>query len=163
MRALPRFSRALVPASLILLLAACAHQARVSQSQPRPEPGPAQPVRIEQLPPSDKDLIHALIRSAEVPLTVDPSCRFVGTERSDGTIGRYLSGFLAAMGEPDHNNSIQTSLIEGPEGVASAFWTARVMLGQNAGELVWQWGVEFHVSKRDGTVDAASFRCLGAG
>jgi hypothetical protein len=162
-RALPRFSRALVPASLILLLTACAHQARVSQSEPRPEPGPAQQVRIEHLPPTDKDLIHALIRSAEVPLTVDASCRFAGTERADRTIGRYISGFLAALDDPGTNNSIQTSLVDGPGGGDSSVWIARVMVGQNAGELVWQWGVEFHVSKRDGRVDAASFRCLGAG
>lgn len=127
------------------------------------DPAPAHPVRIEHLPPSDKDLIHALIRSAEVPLTVDPSCRFAGTERSDSTIGRYISGFLAALDDPSNSNSILTSLVDGPGGGASPLWTARVMIGQNAGELVWQWGVEFSVSKRDGTVDAASFRCLGAG
>lgn len=163
MRALSRSRRALAHASLILLLSACAHEARFSPVKSNADPGPVQPVRIEHLPPTGKDLIHALIRSAEVPLSVDPSCRFAGTERSDSTIGRYISGFLAALDDPGNNNSIQTSLLEGPEGVDSDSWLARIMLGQNAEELVWQWGVEFRVSKRDGTVDAASFRCLGAG
>lgn len=147
-----------------LVLAGCAQRDRVSHLEPvsdRADRG--QVVRIEQLPPSDKDLIHALIRSAEVPLSVDASCRFAGTERTDRTIGRYISGFLAALDDPGTNNSVQTSLVDGPGGGDSPVWIARVMLGQNAGELVWQWGVEFHVSKRDGTVDAASFRCLGAG
>lgn len=119
---------------------------------------PAAAVRVQHLPPTSKDIIDALLASSQVPLTIDPSCQSVGTEPSDKTIGRYLSGFLAELANPEAKNAIETS-IEG----RGAVWVCRVMIRHAQGEDIWRWGVQFSVRRQDGQVMPDSFRCLGAG
>jgi hypothetical protein len=115
-------------------------------------------VKIAHLPPTPKDVIDALLVSSQVPLSVDPSCASAGTEPQDLTIGRYLSGFLAELSNPEAKNAIETSTEEqGP------VWVCRVMIRHAQGEDIWRWGVQFSVRKSDGVVLPESFRCLGAG
>ena len=111
-----------------------------------------------RLPPTPKDVIDALLASSDVPLSVDPSCGTAGTEPGDKTIGRYVSGFLAELSNPEARNAIETSM-EPQSGV----WLCRVMIRHAQGEDIWRWGVQFSVRQKDGVVDRASFRCLGAG
>ena len=115
-------------------------------------------VKVQHLPPTPKDVIDALFASSQTPLTVDPSCQSVGTEPSDKTIGRYLSGFLAELSDPEAKNAIETS-VEAQGGV----WICRVLIRHAQGEDVWRWGVQFSVRRQDGLVLPDSFRCLGAG
>jgi hypothetical protein len=125
--------------------------------------GKTQPVFIEPLPPSSKDAVHALIKSADVPLSVHQSCSGVGTDLSDKSIGEYISGFLVELDDRQAENTIETTIQERRPGEDGDGWTVRVMIGQVKGEVVWRWGVEYRVHKEDGLVVPASFRCLGAG
>ncbi len=106
---------------------------------------------MQHRPPTSKDVLEALMASAQVPLT-DSSCR------DAGTVGRYLSGYLAELSNPDAKNAIETTIES-----RSPIWLCRVMIRHAQGEDIWRWGLAFTISQTDGTVDPTSFRCLGAG
>lgn len=116
------------------------------------------PFRVRHTPPAAKDIIEAVLASGHVQLT-DASCKNAGTDRSDATVSAYLSGFLAEMSQPSGGNHIATEQVS----ASGEAWTVRLMLRHAEGEDVWSWGIEFAIRKRDGSVDAASFRCIGAG
>lgn len=113
--------------------------------------------------PSAKQLISTLIRNSGIPLSVSATCVNAGTSRDDTTIGDYISGFLAELGDADAKNTITASVSDDPQNGESSTWIARVMIAQSHGEVVWRWGVEFAVRKHDLTADPDSFRCIGAG
>lgn len=123
----------------------------------------ALPPRAADAAPTPKDILYGLMRSAQVPLTVDPSCHGVGTEADDLTIGAYLSGFLAELSDPDFRNAIETDIEDavGPTGVP--VWRATVLIGQAYGEVVWRWGVSFAIDRHHRSIIPESFRCIGAG
>jgi len=119
-------------------------------------------IRIATLPPTPKSVINALLLSASVPLTVDKSCHQVGTDVSDATLGEYLSGFLAELGDPDSRNYLQVEIVPAEPEETAQGWNARVMIGQSYEEVIWRWGVEFRINGQ-GIVEPSSYRCLGAG
>lgn len=156
----PRQSRILYLAAA-LWLAGCSPRgnsnAAVSGGPDRAE------VRVAHLPPKPKDVIEALLRSSEVSLSVDPSCNAVGTEPTDRTIGRYLSGFLAEQSEPKGKNWIETSIQPDKSAAGEVIWRCRVTIRHEDGDDRWGWGVQFDVRQMNGVTIKDSFRCLGAG
>ena len=108
-------------------------------------------VRVAHVPPEPKDIVDALLASSGTPLSVSPTCSGVGTEQADKTMGRYLSGFLAELSNPDAKNSIVTERDD-----RSPLWICRVFVRHAQGDDVWSWGVQFHISMTDGAVDPAS-------
>lgn len=147
--------RALLCAALILGLGAC---------RPADAPTPAEvELRVSNLPPKPKDVLEALLRSSEISLAVDPSCNGVGTEASDQTIGRYLSGFLAEQNAPQGQNWIETTIEPGMDAAGVEIWLCAVVIRRLDGEDRWGWGVQFAVRQKDGIVLPDSFRCTGGG
>jgi hypothetical protein len=122
-----------------------------------PSKAPSVIIRAKNLPPSPKDVIAAAFESATVPLTAHESCRNVGTEPTDSTLGHYLSGFAAELDPENGKNGLVTSVQETPRG-----WVCRLMIQRRAEEEVWSWGVEFEFGK-DGILKPDSYRCIGAG
>jgi hypothetical protein len=120
-------------------------------------------VRIAHLPPRPKDVLEALLRSSEVSLSVDRSCNSVGTEATDQTIGRYVSGFLAEQSEPRGKNWIETGIEPDKSATGDAIWRCRITIRHEDGDDRWGWGVQFDVRQSDGVVIKDSYRCLGAG
>lgn len=118
-------------------------------------------VRVAHLPPTPKDVIEAVLASAQVPLS-DPSCKGFGTEPTDATIGRYLAGYLAELSNREARNAITTSVEPGTEG-GRPVYRSRFMVRHADGNDIWSWGVEFAVEQTSGLVVPGSFRCLGAG
>lgn len=114
-------------------------------------------IRAKARPPSPKDVINAAFESAAVPLAAHDSCRNVGTEPTDSTLGHYLSGFAAELDPDDGKNGLVTSVEETASG-----WVCRLMIQRRAGEEVWSWGIEFEFGK-DGILKPDSYRCVGAG
>jgi len=51
-----------------------------------------------------------------VPLSIHASCRSVGTDTTDATLGRYLSGFIAELDPESGKNGLVTSVREAPKG-----------------------------------------------
>jgi hypothetical protein len=139
-----------------LFLSACA-------GTPAPAPDSTLPFKVQHLPPTPKDAIDALLASSQVPLSVDATCQGVGTEQSDQTIGRYLSGFLAELSDPQASNALETSIESQKLPSGEPVWVCKVMVRHALGEDVWRWGVEFSVQQKDGLVRSDSFRCLGGG
>ena len=124
---------------------------------------PPPPVRIAHRPPAPKDVIDAAIASGDVPLSVSSTCRNVGTEPSDATIGRYLAGFLAEMSSPDKKNWIETSIEPGTSDAGEPGSICTLTLRHEDGDDRWGWGLRFFVRSSDGLVLAHSFKCVGAG
>ena len=129
-----------------------------SRSVSASPPAAAAPlIRSKATPPSAKDVIDATFQSASVPLTIHQTCKNVGTEKTDETIGRFLAGFIAELNPEQGKNGIVTSVVESADG-----WVCRLMVQHRAGEDVWSWGLEFEFGK-DGVLKPASYRCIGAG
>ena len=122
-----------------------------------------QQVRVAHQPPTAKDVIDAAIASAGVKLSVSPTCKNVGTEPSDATIGRYLAGFMAELSSPEKKNWIETTVESGTSAAGEPVSICTLTLRHLDGDDRWGWGVQFHVRKSDGLVLAHSFTCTGAG
>jgi hypothetical protein len=120
-------------------------------------------VRVAHRPPTPKDVIDAAIASSTVPLSVSPTCANAGTEPSDRTIGRYLSGFLAELSSPAKKNWVETKVSAGRSPAGEDVSICSLMLRHEDGDDRWGWGVQFQVRASDGVVLADSFTCLGAG
>ena len=118
-------------------------------------------VRVRHVPPTRKDLIEAVLASAQLPLSVSQTCTNVGTEASDSTLGRYLAGFLSELSLPTDRNWIETT-VDSTHSTDSVS-TARVTIRHRAGNDEWGWGVQFAIRLRDSLVLANSFQCTGAG
>ena len=120
-------------------------------------------VHISHQPPTPKDVIDAVIASGSVPLKTSPTCANVGTEPTDATIGRYLSGFLAELSDPGKKNWIETRIEPGRGTTGEAVSVCTLTLRHEDGDDRWGWGVRFQVRSRDGLVLNNSFTCVGAG
>jgi len=135
-------------------------RASTEPARPRAKPaslGTSSVIRTAHVPPSSKDVVLAALQSASVPLAVHESCRNVGTQPTDSTLGQYLAGFVAALNPDSGTNGVVTSTRETADG-----WLCRVMIQRRAGEEVWSWGLEFEVDK-SGLLKPESYRCIGAG
>ena len=115
---------------------------------------------VRHKPPERKDVIEAVLASHAVPLSAHSSCKNVGTDADDKTIGAYLSGFLSELEKPEDRNSITTRITEAD---AKAVWRCELMIRHAAGDDEWGWGVRFDIRQSDGKVIPESFVCLGAG
>jgi hypothetical protein len=115
---------------------------------------------VKHRPPERKDIIEAVLASYALPLTVHPSCKDVGTDADDKSIGAYLSGFLAELEKPEDRNWIATRITEAD---SKTVWRCELILRHAAGDDEWGWGVRFDIRKSDGRVVPESFVCLGAG
>lgn len=119
-------------------------------------------IKFKKIPPGPKDVLDALLSSADVSLSASSSCSGSGTEADDRTIGRYLSGFLVELSDPTAENAIVATadLQKRKQGTV---WFSTVMIQHAADEDVWRWGVAFEAEQNDGVINLDSFRCLGAG
>jgi hypothetical protein len=120
-------------------------------------------VHVAHRPPSAKDVIDAAIASGSVRLSVSPTCKNVGTEPSDATIGRYLAGFLAELSSPKKKNWVETKVEPGRSVDGEPVSICTLTLRHEDGDDRWGWGVRFHVRTSDGLVLTNSFTCTGAG
>lgn len=125
--------------------------------------GPPRTVLVGNRPPQSKDVIDAVLASAGVSLTVSPTCRGVGTESGDTSIGRYLAGFMAEMSSDSTSNWIETRTTDGTTPAGEPAWICVMTLRHRDGDDRWGWGVQFLVRKSDGLVLSDSFSCTGAG
>ncbi|HYI93740.1 MAG TPA: hypothetical protein VEX68_09375 [Bryobacteraceae bacterium] len=115
---------------------------------------------IRHKPPERKDVIEAVLASYAVPLSTHSSCKDIGTDADDKTIGAYLSGFLSELEKPEDRNSIATSIAEAD---GKSVWRCELIIRHAAGDDEWGWGVRFDIRQSDGQVVPESFVCLGAG
>jgi hypothetical protein len=127
-----------------------------------PTPPPAVTVDASS-PPNTKEVLRHLMRNLDVPLTVDSSCKGVGTTDDDLTIGDYLSGFLAEHAKEDGQNWLEVTTVPAATPDGSAAWECRVMVRRRDAEDVMGWGAGFLVTATDRAVVRQSFRCLGGG
>lgn len=108
----------------------------------------------------DPATARAALRGAlglrDVPLQVHPSCRDVGSDAADRTLGDYLAGQLAAMDRPA--NTVAAACTAGTGGRQSC----SVWFRHRSEEERWAWGLSFELDPR-GRPLARTLRCLGAG
>lgn len=141
-------------AGLTLLLLSAWSAACASQPQPRHDAA----FHVRHLPPADRDVFEALLTIGGLELT-HPTCQDVGRDKSDTTVGAYLSGFLIEMDKATGGNYLAIEHVS----ESAESWIVRALLRHSEGDDRWSWGVEFGISKRDGAVDPRSLRCIGAG
>ncbi len=114
--------------------------------------------------PTDKEVVVMVMQNADVLLSVDSSCKGVGSDFTDSTIGQFLSSFLQYYTDTSAKNSISIQVVKGdnPE-IKQDHWKATFMInGQTEGEN-WRWGISFVLLDSNHHVIDSSFRCLGGG
>jgi hypothetical protein len=120
---------------------------------------PAPPAATDTQAPGAKQAIRALLAINDVPLTTNDSCRSVGSEFSDTTIGDYVAGLMADMVATSQSG--RNTVAADCRAAAPRNWQCTVELGRRDGENEWVRGVEFRLA--DGRVAADSVRCTGGG
>jgi hypothetical protein len=115
----------------------------------------------ENVPPTRKEVIRALLSLQDVSLSSDSSCSNVGTNPKDSNIGDYISGFLAEQNDKGKNwLDIQTKRASGAPEPA---WECGVVIRHVDGDDRWGWGVSFQMRGKDHSVVKGSIRCTGSG
>lgn len=112
-------------------------------------------------PPNSKRVLQALLGNLDVPLSIHPSCKGVGTEPQDRNLRDYISGLLAEYTNTTGRNWVTIEvkpLAAGSRGV----WKCRVQFDRVDGETRLGWGVDFEM-RADGTLVRDSVVCTGAG
>jgi hypothetical protein len=144
----PRSSRRDRRGLAIVAMALCLSNCRAtSETQPPATQGPQQAIR-------------AVLRLHDVPLTVHESCRNVGSQFGDDTIGDYVAGLIAEQTRtsPGGRNAVSASCQ--PSDTAGAY-RCSVELAKQDGDDEWARGLEFTTT--GGQVDTGSIRCTGGG
>ena len=100
-------------------------------------------------------VVRAALQLRDVPLGVHASCAQAAPQLPARTIGDYLAGFLAAMG--DGRNQLSTRCRPASGAARCELW-----LKHADDEDKWAWGVAFQLDRR-GRPRPSSVECLGAG
>lgn len=100
-------------------------------------------------------VIQAALQLRDVPLRVHPTCAKAAPLLPARTIGDYLGGFLAAMG--DGQNRVSARCKPGPGLPRCELW-----LKHADEEDEWAWGIAFQLDAR-GRPRPSSVQCLGTG
>lgn len=116
---------------------------------------PAPDIRVDHLPPEDADVIEALMRSGDIPLSVHPLCEELAGPNAK-TIGEYTAQLLAMQVEGGTNDVWAGT----GDGYVEGFWEADVVYSSGTEAERNHWGVRFHIRKSDGLVIRESFRCF---
>lgn len=114
--------------------------------------------------PSAKQVIRAALAAGDIPLSIHPSCRGVGSEQTDANLRDYMSGLLANFTEPGAQNSIEVSAkpaqAHGPK--SERRWDCRIVFSHVPGQDPFRYGIQFQM-RPGGTVVRESVRCIGGG
>jgi len=113
-------------------------------------------------PPTPKQMIAALLSNGDVPLTVDPSCKGVGSGPSDANLRDYISGLLENFLDASAKNSIAVKVVPVKLPSGERRWQCQIEFVHVPGEDPFRYGVSFQM-KMNGTLVRKSVRCIGAG
>src|SRR5579871_6671520 len=113
-------------------------------------------------PPSPKRIIAALLANTDIPLTVDASCKGVGSEPGDASLRDYVSGLLENFTDASAKNSIAVKATPATLPGGERGWQCVVEFVHVPGGDPFRYGVSFQLRK-DGTLVRRSARCIGAG
>ena len=114
--------------------------------------------------PTVKEAIKLIFANGDIPLTVNPSCKGVGSSQSDKTILDYLSGLLSFQAEPNSVNHIEFSFKQEKGAKGEILWLCDLSFaGKQDEETVWNWGVRFKMRNSDRRLLRNSVMCTGAG
>src|SRR5712672_1246892 len=93
-----------------LFVTACSHSSPPGQREVAFD-APAKGLKVydQSVPPTNKQVLRALLDNQDVSLSTDPSCSGAGTDPSDGNIGDYISGFLAEENNDKGKNWLEIS------------------------------------------------------
>lgn len=107
-----------------------------------------------------KQVITKALSLYSAKLSAHPTCKTVGIEIGDQTIGDYIAGLLGEQINDDGKNWVEASC---DKKVDKQFWQCRVEFGRQAGEEEWIRGLNFLIKSGDGQVVERSITCTGAG
>jgi len=114
--------------------------------------------------PTAKEAIKLIFANGDIPLTVDSSCKDIGSSKNDKTIADYLSGLLSFQTEEDSSNRIGFSFKEDKGKRNEILWICDLMFfGKGKDEEIWSWGIRFTMRDADRKLIRNSIICLGSG
>jgi hypothetical protein len=112
-------------------------------------------VQVRHIPPSETDLLEALLRSASIPLSVHPLCEELAGSAGSRSIARYVAAILAEQG-PHTVNRLDVYSV-GYDLFDYSLVTFLPLGGTEEDPQLW--GLEFRIRQSDGRVLPDSFRC----
>jgi hypothetical protein len=114
-------------------------------------------------PPDARQLIDIVLKSRDVPRTVDVTCASTGSEAADRTLGDYLATLLTEYTRQEGKNWITAGCQAAPANDTSgAAWHCEVMFHHRYDEDSWDRGLFFRLT-RDRSVIRNSYKCTGGG
>jgi hypothetical protein len=112
--------------------------------------------------PTAKEALNLILSNGDIPLTVDSSCKSVGSSPDDKTILDYISGLMSFQTEPESSNRIEYSFTRKEE-KKYVYWVCDLMFLGKDSEDVWSYGVRFTMRNSDRKLLRESVKCIGSG
>jgi hypothetical protein len=146
-----------VPIIACAALLAC--NAREAAEAPATAERPAAATTVRATPPTDRDVIDALLRHRDVKPT-HASCRGVTGIAGDETLGHYVAHLIAQLAAAHAENTPAKLTAACDAGGSEDVFRCRFVVHVQA-EDPWQYGVHFDLHA-DGSVPVSSIECPGA-
>jgi len=105
---------------------------------------------------TDKDILSALLKNADVLLKDATHCNIGAVDKNDHTIGDYLSGFWAQHTNKDGKNWIDINTSE----TAQGYTFATIKLYRHEKGVDLGHGISFFIDKNK-KIKRDSFSCIG--
>lgn len=112
--------------------------------------------------PGQAEIIEVLLRHTNLEISgeQDGCSSVLGEKLSSFTVGRYIAFLLGTMAK--HQNPGELNLIEAKCRRAGGFWSCYFgVFLDSGGKSPWKYGLRFHVSSHNLTIDPKSFSCPG--
>lgn len=113
--------------------------------------------------PTVKEAVRLILANGDIPLSVNSSCKDVGSSATDKTILDYLSGLLSFQAEPGSSNHIEFKATAGKGRKNEAVWVCDLMFYGKEEEAEWSWGVRFTMRDSDRKLLRETVVCTGSG
>ena len=113
--------------------------------------------------PTVKEVIKQILSNGDISLSVDPSCKSVGSSPNDKTILDFVSSILSFQAEPDSKNYIKFSFVQEKSPKENLVWVCDLMFHGEEGENVWSNGLRVKIRNSDRKLLRGVVVCTGTG
>lgn len=115
------------------------------------------------LEPTAKEVIKQILLNGDIPLSVDPSCKSVGSSPGDKTILDFVSSIISFQNEPDSKNSLEFKFEQKKSAKDGLVWVCDLMFYGADGENVWSNGLRVKIRNSDRKLLRDAVVCTGTG
>jgi len=120
-------------------------------------------IQDKAVEPTAKEAIKQILSNGDILLSVDSSCKSVGSSPKDKTILDFLSGILSFQAAPNSDNRIEFAFKREKGRKNELIWICDLTFFGKDTEDVWSNGVRFKMRNSDRKLLRDSVMCIGTG